>query len=102
MLNKKTFRPPCLLPFLHLRSHDIVGIAIIDKERLQPSREDSLSMTTLGMLMVSTADGGSLRLILLMLIVVAVALLLTGGTIALVTFFSVRRAVAASLEGEHT
>ncbi len=61
-----------------------------------------MSMATLEMLMASTADGGSLRLILLVLIVVAIALLLTGGTIALVTFFGVRRAALASLESERT
>ncbi len=59
-------------------------------------------MAVLGMLMASTADNGSLRIILLILLLVAIALLLTGGTIALLTFFSVRRAVAGSLEGERT
>jgi hypothetical protein len=59
-------------------------------------------MAVLGMLMASTADNESLRLILLVLLLVAIALLLTGGTIALLTFFSVRRAVAASLEGQRT
>ena len=69
---------------------------------LQPSREDRFRMAVLGMLMASTVDDGSLRLILLILILVAVALLLTGGTIALVTFFSLRRAALASLESERT
>ena len=91
-----------LLPFLRLNSYDMVSIVIIDKERLQPSREDRSSMAILGMLMASTADNGNMRLILLILILVAVALLLTGGTIAILTFFSVRRAVAASLESERT
>jgi hypothetical protein len=80
----------------------MVGIVIIDRERLQSGREDTFYMAVLGMLMASTADNGSMRLILLVLILVAVALLLTGGTIAIVTFFSVRRAVAASLESERT
>jgi hypothetical protein len=61
-----------------------------------------LSMLALSMLMASTADNGGMRLILLILVLVAVALLLTGGTIALVTFFSVRRTVVASLESERT
>jgi hypothetical protein len=52
--------------------------------------------------MASTVDDGSLRLILLVLVLVAVALLLTGGTIALMTLFSVRRAASASLESERT
>jgi hypothetical protein len=52
--------------------------------------------------MASTVDDGSLRLILLVLILVAVALLLTGGIIALVTFLSLRRAAATSLESERT
>ena len=92
----------CLLPFLNLRSYDMVETGIVGKERLQPGREDRFSMAALGMLMASTADNGSLRLILLVLLLVAIALLLTGGTIALLTFFSVRRAAAASLEGERT
>jgi hypothetical protein len=59
-------------------------------------------MVILGVLMASTVDDGSLRLILLVLILVAVALLLTGGTIAVLTFFSVRRAAAGLLESERT
>lgn len=59
-------------------------------------------MVILGVLMASTIDDGSLRLILLVLVLVAVALLLTGGTIALMTLFSVRRAASASLESERT
>lgn len=59
-------------------------------------------MAVLGMLMANTVDNGSLRLILLVLILVAVVLLLTGGTIAVLTFFSVRRVVVASLESERT
>ena len=103
IFTKKTLKNPVyLLLFLHLHSHDMVGIVIIDRKRLQPGREDTfyMAMAVLGMLMTSTAVNGSMRLILLVLILVAVALLLTGGTIAIVTFFSVRRAVAASLESE--
>lgn len=59
-------------------------------------------MVILGVLMASAVDDGSLRLILLVLILVAVALLLTGGIIALVTFLSLRRAAATSLESERT
>jgi hypothetical protein len=59
-------------------------------------------MIILGVLMASTVDDGTLRLILLVLVLVAVALLLTGGTIALMTFLSIRRAASASLESERT
>lgn len=60
------------------------------------------SMVALAMLMDGTADNGGMRLILLILVLVAVALLLTGGTIAVVTFFSIRRTVVATLESERT
>jgi hypothetical protein len=45
----------------------------------------------LGVMVFSTANSGGMRLMLLSLVLVAVVLLLTGGTIALLTLFNQRR-----------
>src|SRR6266699_6744176 len=45
----------------------------------------------LGVMVFSTANSGGMRLMLLSLVLVAVVLLLTGGTIALLTLFHQRR-----------
>lgn len=45
----------------------------------------------LGVMVFSTANSGGMRLVLLSLVLVAVILLLTGGTIALLTLSNQRR-----------
>jgi hypothetical protein len=42
----------------------------------------------MGLIVLSVADNGEMRLVLLALLLVAVVLLLTGGTIALVRLFN--------------
>jgi hypothetical protein len=45
----------------------------------------------LGVMVFSTANSGGMRLMLLSLVLIAVVLLLTGGTIALLTLFNQHR-----------
>ena len=51
----------------------------------------------LGVMVFSTANSGGMRLMLLSLVLVAVVLLLTGGTIALLTLFNQRRSNLARI-----
>ena len=51
----------------------------------------------LGVMVISTANSGGMRLMLLSLVLVAIVLLLTGATIALLTLFNQRRSNLASI-----
>ena len=63
-------------------------------------------MSVMGMLALSAADSGGMRPMLLALLLVAIVLLCAGGTIALLTLRSQRKANStpldsAQLESEH-
>lgn len=63
-------------------------------------------MSVMGMLALSAADSGGMRPMLLALLLVAIILLIAGGTIALLTLRSQRKASdtplnPAQLESEH-
>ena len=58
-------------------------------------------MSTLGVIVFSTADNGGMRLILLSLVVVAVMLLLAASIIALMTLRNQRRASLVSIPSNH-
>jgi hypothetical protein len=55
-------------------------------------------MSVLDILAVSTADSSGMRVMLLVLVLVAVILLLTGSTLALLTWHNQRRAARNALE----
>jgi hypothetical protein len=71
------------------------------------ARREKVDMESLAMLALSATGSGNTRLILLLLVLLAVVLILTGCTIALLTFRKRQKArdayfTSASLESERT
>lgn len=61
-------------------------------ERVRVHEVGDKIMFVLGMMLVSTADNGGMRLTLLLLLLLAVVLIIAGGVIALLTLMSKRKA----------